>query len=279
MRVSCLGLKVFISADIEGTAGVVSLLQCVPGEAEYEMGKRLMTGEVNAAVQGAIDAGATQVVVCDGHGNMQNIIPEELHPEAELVRGAIRESLQMQGIDNSYDAFLMTGAHAMAGTHKGVLDHSWVSRMVYSIRIDGRTLNEPCLNAITAGFYGVPMVMVSGDKATVEQTQAVLANVKGAVVKEGYSRYCARSLHPEKARTLIRQTAREALENLAQFKPAPVNDPLCMEIDFYRTDMADAAELVPGMKRLGSRTVSFTGEPEQVFRVQELVLYRLKYEL
>lgn len=276
---SSLGLKVFIGADIEGTAGVVSLLQCVLGEAEYEMGKRLMTGEVNAAVQGAIDAGASQVVVCDGHGNMQNILPEELHSEAELVRGGIRESLQMQGIDDSYDAFLMTGAHAMAGTRRGVLDHSWVSRMVYNIRIDGQTLNEPCLNAIIAGYYGVPLVMVSGDTATIEQTKAVLPDVKGAVVKEGYGRYCACSLHPDRARALIRETAREALENLAQFEPVKVNDPLCMEIDFYRTDMADAAELVPGMKRLGARTVSFTGDPEQVFRVQELVLYRLKYEM
>ncbi len=274
-----MGLKVFISADIEGTAGVVSLLQCVPGEAEYEMGKRLMTGEVNAAVQGAIDAGASQIVVCDAHANMQNILPEQLLPEAELVRGAIRDSLQMQGIDDTYDALFVTGAHAAAGTHRGVLDHSWVSRMVYNIRINGATLNEPCLNAVTAGYYGVPLVMVSGDRAMVEQTKAVLPDVRGAVVKEGYSRYCARSLHPERARALIRETARGALENLRQFAPVSVPDPLCMEIDFYRTDMADAAELVPGMKRLGSRTVSFTGYPEEVFRVQELVLYRLKYEM
>ncbi len=274
-----MGLRVFISADIEGTAGVVSLLQCVPGEAEYEMGKRLMTGEVTAAVQGAVDAGASEVVVCDSHANMQNILPEQLHPQAELVRGAIRDSLQMQGIDETYDALFVTGAHAMAGTHRGVLDHSWVSRMVYNIRIDGVTLNEPCLNAVTAGYYGVPLVMVSGDRAMVEQTQAVLPDVRGAVVKEGYSRYCARSLHPEKARALMRQTAKEALGNLKQFKPVSVPNPLCMEIDFYRTDMADAAELVPGVKRLGSRTISFSGDPEQVFRVQELVLYRLKYEM
>lgn len=274
-----MGLRVFISADIEGTAGIVSGLQCTPGEAEYEMGRRLMTGEVNAAVQGALDAGADRVVVCDSHGNMQNILPESLHEEAELVRGAIRDSLQMQGIDSSFDALVITGAHAMAGTPTGVLDHSWVGKMVLNIRLDGRTLNEACLNAVTAGYYGVPLVMVSGDRATAEQTAMAVPGTRCAVVKEGYSRYCARSLHPVKARELIRQTAKAALQDLEQFRPLEVPNPLCMEIDFYRTDMADAAELVPGMKRLSARTVAFTGEPEQVFRVQELVLYRLRYEM
>lgn len=274
-----MGYRVFISADIEGTAGVVSPLQVVPGQAEYEMGKRLMTAEVNAAIEGAVEAGATQIVVCDAHGNMQNIIPEGLHPEAELVRGAIRDSLQMQGIDRGFDAVFITGAHARAGTQGGVLDHSWVGAMVYNIRINGQTLNEACLNAVTAGYYGVPVVMVSGDRATVEQTREVLPGIEGAAVKEGYSRYCARSLHPEKARRLIREKARTALERLAEFKPVEVPNPLTMEIDFYRTDMADAAALVPGVKKLAPRTISFTADPETVFRVQELVLYRLKYEL
>lgn len=272
-------MKVFISADIEGTAGVVSLLQTVPGMSEYELGRRLMTAEVNAAVEGALDAGAKSVVVCDAHANMQNIDPERLHPAAELVRGAIRDSLQMQGIDSSFDAFIMTGAHAAAGTITGVLDHSWVSSMVLNIRVNGDTLNEACLNAITAGYYGVPLVMVSGDKATVEQTQRWLPGVRGAVVKEGYSRYCARSLHPEKACALIRETAREALSKLDEFKPVTVTDPLRMEIDFYRTDMADAALLVPGVVRVAPRTILFEGAPETVFKVQELILYRLKYEL
>lgn len=274
-----MGSRVFISADIEGTAGIVSSLQVTPGQSEYEMGRRLMTAEVNAAIEGALQAGATSVVVCDSHGNMQNIVPEELHPRAELIRGAIRQSLQMQGIDSSFDAAFITGAHAAAGTVGGVLDHSWVGAMVWNIRLNGRTMNEACLNAVTAGFYDVPVVMVSGDSATLEQTREVLPDVEGAVVKEGYGRYCARSLHPQLAREAIRKAAAAGLEKAARIKPLPVTDPLSMEIDFYRTDMADAAELVPGVKRLGARTIAFSSSPETVFRVQELLLYRLRYEL
>lgn len=274
-----MGLKVYISADIEGTAGIVSPLQTLVGQPEYDMAKQLMTEEVNAAIEGVLAAGAGEVVVCDSHANMQNLLPEGLHPEAQLIRGAVRDSLQMQGIDDSFDAVLITGAHAQAGTINGILDHSWVAAMVYNIRINGQTLNEACLNAVTAGYYGVPVVMVSGDRVTIEQTQAVLPQIEGAVVKEGFSRYCARSLHPTKARALIRDKAKTGIERCRSIPAMPVANPLRMEIDFYRTDMADAAALVPGVERLAARTIAFQGEPETVFRVQELLLYRLKYEL
>ncbi len=273
-----MGYKVFISSDIEGTAGVVSPLQITLGQPDYEKGRRLMINEINAAVEGAIEGGATEIVVCDSHANMQNIIPEELHPEAKLVRGLIRESLQMQGIDETFDAVFITGAHAAAGTQGGVLDHSWVGAMVYNIRINGQTLNEPCLNAVTAGYYGVPVVMVSGDKATIAQTRKVIPHIEGAVVKEGYSRYSAISLHPKKACAVIKKAAKSALENLDRMKALEVSDPLTMEIDFYRTDMADAAALVPGVERLSARSISFTGDPETVFKVLQLLLVRLRYE-
>ena len=272
------GYRIFISADMEGTAGIVSSLQVTKGQNDYERGRLLMTREVNAAVEGALQAGASEVVVCDGHANMQNILPEELHPEAKLVRGCIRNSLQMEGIDDSFDAVMITGAHAGAGTQWGVLDHTWVGSMVYNLRIDGQTLNEACLNAVVAGYYGVPVVMVSGDKVTIEQTQALLPHVEGAVVKEGYSRHSALSLHPDKACALIREKARLGVQNLGKMEPVQVNNPLTMEIDFFKTDMADAAELVPGVKRLSARTISFTSDPETLFRVHELILFRLRYE-
>jgi D-amino peptidase len=270
--------KVFISADIEGVAGVVGPLQTVLGEPEFEMARRLMTLEVNAAIEGALEAGATEVVVCDSHAHMQNLIPEELHSEARLVRGAMRESLQMQGIDGSFDALFVTGAHAGAGTEAAVLDHTWVGKSVYNLRIDGETLNEACLNAITAGFYGVPLVLVTGDDKTLDQTRQVHPDVEGAVVKRSYSRYCAESLHPSKAREAIRGAARRALGRIGEFKPVEVPDELRMEIQFLRSDMAEAASLVPGVKRLDARTVGYTGDPETIFKLQELLLYRVRYE-
>lgn len=272
-------MKIFISADIEGVAGVVSPLQTVLGEPEFEAARRWMTLEVNAAIEGALEAGATEFVVCDSHAHMQNLVPELLHPEARLVRGAIRDSLQMQGIDSSFAALFVTGAHAAAGTMNAVLDHTWVGKSVFNLRIDGQTLNEACLNAITAGHYGVPLALVTGDEATVEQTKGVHPGIEAAAVKKSYSRYAAESLHPAKAQVLIRQAAKRAVERIGEFEPVAVPSELRMEIEFLRTDMADAAALVPGVERVDPRTVAYTGHPETIFRLQELLLYRIRYEL
>lgn len=274
-----MGLKVFISADIEGVAGIVSNQQILKGQPDYADGRRLMTLEVNAAVEGALEAGATEIVVCDSHADMQNIVPELLHPSAVLVRGAIRESLQMQDMDATFDAVFVTGAHAAAGTMNAVLDHTWVSASVWNIRIDGKTLNEACLNDLVAGYFNVPTVLVTGDAATIEQTQAHLPSIEGVIVKQSNSRYSAASVHPERARELIRSGATRALSRLESFKPTSVPAELAMEIDFYRTDMADAAALVPGVERVAARTIRYVASPNNVFRMQELILFRLKYEL
>lgn len=271
--------KIFISADIEGVAGVVGPLQTVLGEPEFEMARRLMTLEVNAAIEGAMEAGATEFVVCDSHAHMQNLIPELLHPEARLVRGAIRDSLQMQGIDDTFAGLFVTGAHAAAGTPNAILDHTWVGKSVYNLRINGETLNEACLNAITAGFFGVPLVLVTGDEATISQTKKTHPNIESAEVKKAYSRYCAESLHPSRAQELIRLAARRSIDRIQEFTPTKVPAELTMEIQFLRTDMADAAALVPNVERVDARTIAYTGDPHTIFRLQELILYRIKYEL
>lgn len=271
--------KVFISADIEGVAGVVGPLQTVLGEPEFEMARRLMTLEVNAAIDGASSAGATEFVVCDSHAHMQNIIPELLHPDAKLVRGAIRDSLQMQGIDETFDALFVTGTHAAAGTQSAVLDHTWVGKSVYNLLIDGVVLNETCLNALIAGHYGVPLALVTGDDKTVLQTREVHPTVVAAEVKRSYGRYCAESLHPTRAQDVIRDAAKHAIERLGEYKPVELPNMLTMEIQFLRSDMAETAALVPGVQRINPRTVVYSGRPEDVFRLQELLLYRLRYEL
>lgn len=271
--------KIFISADIEGVAGVVSPLQIILGQPDFEEGRRLMTLEVNAAIEGALEAGATEVVVCDSHANMQNLKPELLHRKARLVRGAIRESLQMEGINESFSGVFVTGAHAAAGTEKAVLDHTWVSRSVLNIRINGQTLNEACLNDLVAGHHGVPTVLVTGDQATIDQTRAILPHIEGAVVKESYSRYCANSVHPEVAQDIIREHAYKAVQRIPEIQATQLPETLEMEIDFYRTDMADAAALVPGVERVNPRTIRTNFDPATTFRLQELILYRLVYEL
>lgn len=272
-------MKVFISADIEGVAGVVSALQTRLGEPDFEQARRLMTLEVNAAIEGAFDGGATEVVVCDSHANMQNLLPELLDARARLVRGAIRESLQMEGIDETFDGVFITGAHAAAGTQHGVLDHTWVGASVFNLALEGKVYNEAVLNAYVAGHYGVPVVLVTGDDVTIAQTQQELPDVIGVEVKRGISRYAAESVHPEVARQRIKEGAQAAMSRIGQTPPVQVPNPLTMDITFYRTDMADAANLVPGIERIDARTVRYTGAPQQAFRLQELILYRLKYEL
>lgn len=273
-----MGLKVFISADIEGVAGVVSNLQTVPGAGEYEMGRRLMTLEVNAAIEGALEAGATEVVVTDGHLNRQNLLPELLHEGARLIRGVRSGLQQMEGLDATFDAVFVTGQHAAAGTRNAVLDHTWVGASVLNIRINGVRMNETCLNSVIADSHGVPTVLVTGDEATIQQTREVLPAIEGVVVKRSVSRYRAESVHPRVAARLIKEGARRALGRLGEIEPGPKSDELTMEIDFLRTDMADAAGLVPGVERVGPRTVRYRAAPKAVFAMQELLLVRLKYE-
>lgn len=271
--------KVFISADIEGVAGIVSPLQTNPGAPEYEMARRLMTLEVNAAIDGALKAGATEIVVCDGHANRQNLIPELMHPSAILIRGVRSGLQQMEGLNGTFDAVFIVGNHASAGTQNAVLDHTWVGSSVANIRIDGRVMNEACLNSVIADHHGVPTVLITGDKTTVEQTKEYIPDIEGVAVKESFSRYRAASVHPDVAAEMISAGASAALRRLDSFERRPQRDALTMDIDFLRTDMADAAELVPGIERVNARSVRYQAAPELIFRMQELLLIRLKYDV
>ncbi len=273
------GCRVFLSADIEGVAGVVTTLQTSDSAAHYREGRELMTDEVNAAIAGAFDGGATDVVVCDSHAGMQNLLPARLDERAVLIRGAMRDSLQMEGLDGSFHAVFITGTHGRAGTADAVLDHTWNSTTIYNLRINGREMNEAELNALVAGRFGVPVVLVTGDEATIAQSKAFLSQTRMLAVKTGRGRGVAASLHPREACRRIREAAAEAVRARAEIRPVTVPNPLVMEIDYNRTDMAQTAALVPGVARIGPRTVRVEVEPDTLFRLQELLVYRLRYEL
>lgn len=271
--------RVFISADIEGVAGVATTLQTLDSARQYQEGRELMTDEVSAAVAGAFDGGATDVVVCDSHAGMQNIIPSRLDERAVLLRGAMRDSLQMEGLDASFHAVFITGTHGRAGTADAVLDHTWNSTTIYNLRINGREMNEADLNALVAGRFGVPVALVTGDEATMRQTREFLPQTLTVAVKTGRGRGVAASLHPREAGRRVREAAAEAVRTRGQIKPVAVSNPLVMEIDYARTDMAQTAALVPGVRRIAPRTVRVEAEPDVLFRLQELLVYRLRYEL
>lgn len=271
--------RVFISADIEGVAGVTTSLQTMDGAAQYQEGRQLMTDEVNAAIAGAHDGGATGVLVCDSHAGMQNLIPSRLDERAVLIRGAMRDSLQMEGMDASFHAVFITGAHARAGTADAVLDHTWNSMTIYNLRINGRTMNEAGLNGLVAGRFGVPVTLVTGDQAAVEQTREFLPDTVMVAVKDSRGRGVTAGLHPTESCRRIQQAAAEAVRRRHEIRPMSVPQAILMEIDYLRTDMAQTAALVPGVARIGPRTVRVEGDPDTIFRLQELLVYRLRYEL
>lgn len=256
-------VKVFISADIEGISGVVhhDHTGFVAGRTEeYARARRLMTRQVNAAVAGALEGGADLVVVNDSHGTMRNILFEELHPKARLVTGSPKPLSMMQGVEGCDAAFLV-GYHARAGA-PGVLNHTYSSRTVYELRINDQVAGETLLNAGIAGYYGVPVILVTGDDAATAEAGAVLDGARLVTVKESVGRYAALCLSLEEANAQIQETAREAVAAFQRrpVPPHPAPSPARFEIRFLQTAQADAAAMIPGTRRLDSLTVAFTDD-------------------
>lgn len=268
--------RIYISADIEGMEGVVSRLQILRGQSDYNIARKRLAEDVNAAVQACLDFGVEEVVVCDAHGDMENIIIEDLHPEAKLISGAMRSSLQMECVEEGFDGVIIFG-HAGAGvTFNGVLDHTYNSRKIYNIRMNGILMNtEAVLNAVIAGHYNIPLIAAIGDEALAQEIKMFVPDVETVVVKRGLSRLSAISVHPQKARLLIYEGVKKALENATKIKPYKLTEPITMEIDFKDANMAETAALIPGIKRICPRSISYTGDATTIFKLQELIIFRL----
>jgi D-amino peptidase len=253
-------MRVYISIDMEGIAGVVHEDQTNPIEPrvaeEYGRFRRVMTAEANAAIEGALEAGATEIVVNDSHWDMRNLMAEELHPAAELVSGSTKPRSMMEGIDRGFEAAFCLGYHAMAGTPHAILDHTYTDR-IQAVRLNGRAVGELGLNAALAGRFGVGVALVSGDAAFGAEARALLGErVTIVVVKEAVARHGARCLAPERVQALLRKGAAAALK--APPAPWTVTSPAMIEVDFGTTHHADMAELVPGAVRLGGRTLKYS---------------------
>jgi D-amino peptidase len=234
--------RLYLSADMEGTAAVASWTQVEPSNAsEYPYYRRLMSLEVRAAIDGARAAGVGDVLVNDSHYHMGNRKPFSM----------------AQGIDGSFDAAFFTGYHAAVGTRDGTLDHTYTSETLYETRVNGKPCSEAMLNAGVLGVAGVPVVLITGDRATIEQTQAEMPWITGVVVKESIGRFATNSVSPERARELIHAGARTAIERLHDARPYVFEPPIALELDFVSTQNADFAELIPGVDRIGGRTVRF----------------------
>ncbi|KMZ40915.1 MULTISPECIES: M55 family metallopeptidase [Bacillales] len=250
-------MKVFISLDMEGISGLSEWEDVIPGRRHYEAGRRLLTQDVNAAIEGALEAGATQIIVNESHGPMNNIILEELHPQADVIRGFFKPLCMMQGIDSSCDAAFFIGYHGKAGTGDAVLNHTLSGLAIHRLILNGKEVGEAGLNAAIAGAFGVPVVLVTGDSQTAKEVEEDIPGVFTVAVKTGITGLSSQAMHPVRARELIRQQAKEALLHRRTVKPLAQKVENTIEVEFTKSQFATAVSWMPGMELIEGRTVRF----------------------
>lgn len=253
-------MRVFISVDMEGVAGIVSESQRNADRQDYAWARQIMIEEANAAVAGAFDAGAREVWVNDSHDTMDNMIPDRLDRRARLVTGTFKPLSMMQGISKRFDAAMFIGYHARRGTAGAVMDHTYSERGIDTICINGIEAGETLINGLVAGAYGVPLVLVSGDQMLQREVQALDPKIRSVIVKEGITRYSAVTDHPEAAREKIRAAVQETLEASRWPKPLRLRSPYRFEINFPHSHQADICLRVPGVKRKSGRRIVFRQE-------------------
>jgi len=253
------GLKVYISADMEGVVGTVTSDQLGPSGFEYQRFREIMTAEVNAAIDAAREAGATTILVSDSHGNGENLLMDRLPQDIELVRSWPRPLGMMEGIDDTFDAVLFIGYHASTANPRGVRAHTMSSANLTALRLNGRDMPEAGVSAAIAGHFGVPVVMISGDDAIAEEARGILGDLEAAVTKHALGFHSARTLMPEASYALIREKVRTALGRLGDFRPFRLEGPVTLDIGFKNYMPAEVAAYLPGVERVDSHTIRYTG--------------------
>jgi D-amino peptidase len=253
-------VKIFISFDMEGVAGIVDWSQCrAPGQ-PYEEGRRLLLGEVNAAIDGALDGGATEIVANDSHGTMFNLDPEALHGRAAYVAGRHKPMYMMQGLDGSFDAVFLVGYHGSISGEGSVLSHTYNPQVISHVELNGTRVGESGINALAALGHDVPVALVTGDQHTIAEAAPFCPGAETVMTKESLTRFGAVNLHPETARARIRDKARRAAENGGKLSPPAIDLPATLDVHLQTADMAQIASWVRDVTRTGLRTVRIEGD-------------------
>lgn len=249
-------MKILIATDMEGITGVTTWDHVTPGHAECERFRRLMTQDVNAAIRGAAEAGADEIIVADGHWNGSNILIEELDPRARLNSGSPSPLSMMQGIDESVDGVFFVGYHARNGTPNAVLDHTWSRLTVANVWLNDILTGEYGLNAALAGHFGVPVIMATGDQTACAQIVELLGDMETAIVKQATGRLAAECLTLQVTQEMIFMSAARAATRLMEGDvpdPFVLDTPIRVTVEFFTSDMADKAEKIPYAQREGTR--------------------------
>jgi D-amino peptidase len=253
-------MQVFVSVDMEGISGLTDPEEMHAGGRGYERGCELMTGDANAAVQGAIAGGAERVVVTDAHSSTKNLRADLIDERCTLIRGPARPLRMGQGLERGFAAAMFVGYHARAGTPRAVLNHTWMGREIHNLYLNGEVCGEIRLIAGLAGSMGVPVALVTGDEAACAEAVEVLGEVETVPVKAGIDMFSAELVPPERARRLIRDAATRAVQSLDRFRPHVVSPPYVLGIEWSSTAMAESCGMIPGIRRAGARTVEFSSD-------------------
>jgi len=251
-------MRLYISADIEGIAGVVSRDNLQPGRFEYESARDWMTQAVVSACEEAHALGAEEIVVSDSHGNGQNIRYDRMPPYTQLVRSWPRPLGMMQGIEvGTYDGALLIGYHAGSTNPRGTLSHTISGEFFQEVRIDGKALSEAMLSAAIAAHFGVPVLLVAGDDVVVEESIAALGDVATACVKFSHGWLSARNLSPAHADLALRQGVKDAVDRIGRTRPRPSTAPLVLEIRLRTRFMAEWLGHLDSIEQLDAYTIRF----------------------
>jgi D-amino peptidase len=253
-------LKIYISADMEGVVGAVTADQLGPTGFEYTRFREFMTAEVNAAIQAAVEAGATDIVVSDSHGNGENLLIEKLPPDITVIRSWPRPLGMMAGIDSTFDGVIFLGYHTGTTNVKGVRAHTISSARLADVRLNGVSVSEAGLNAAIAGHFNVPVIMVSGDDAVVRETKTMLGDIESATVKWALGFHSARTLTPDAGYYVIRESVKKAIARIRDFKPFKIQNPVRLEVQFKNYRPSEVLAYLPIIERIDSHSVRYNAK-------------------
>ncbi len=259
-------MKLFMVADMEGATGITHRDQLIEsGARRYWDGCKLLTGDINAVVEGAVSEGVQEVVVSEGHANMRNVLLDELHPAARVVRGpavwATKPHCQVAGLSDAFDLGMFVGFHSRAGTPSGLLSHTWAGAVVHRLRLGGREVGETAINATLLGDHGIPVALVAGADDLAREAREDLGEVETPIVKETLGRTLAACWGPKYTQPLLRDAAARAVRRFrdgefAPFRPFEGQASVTVEIDVKDDAMAERMALIPGVERAGRRCLT-----------------------
>lgn len=271
------GLKIYISADMEGLTGVVTDEQLGPTGFEYQRFRQVMTDEVLTAISAAREAGASEILVSDSHGNGQNILIDQLPDDVTIIRSWPRPLGMMQGIDESFDGAIFIGYHASTNNLRGVRAHTMSSANITGLKLNGVIVPETGLNAAIAGHFGVPVIMISGDDAIIEEATDLLGDVEGAVVKWATSFHSARTMTPAAGNKVIAEKVKAAVGRISDFSPYVLEGPVEIQVSLKHYRPVELLSYLKGVDRVDSHTIRYVGQ--DMIEVSRFLAFMTSYSV